>query len=168
MMFWAIVVKRTCAAALARPHLIGWRGYCGFCQTPRVFTNLEAWIRRRLRSYLSRQMGKRAQPLQGTAPSWRSKVQCRSRRRFADGVLAYVRTPGGPTGPAQLLLRATRSPSSLCLCPSVTGRTAVVRDPHARRCGRGAPVRRPLSRSILNQQASVCPGVDRIHDTLLQ
>src|ERR1700745_1128179 len=34
------------------PYLIGWRGYFGFCQTPRVLTNLGAWIRRRLRSYL--------------------------------------------------------------------------------------------------------------------
>jgi hypothetical protein len=38
-----------------RPYLLGWRGYFGFCQTPRVLTNLEAWIRRRLRSYLWRQ-----------------------------------------------------------------------------------------------------------------
>jgi RNA-directed DNA polymerase len=37
------------------PYLIGWRGYFGFCQTPRVLTNLEAWLRRRLRSYLWRQ-----------------------------------------------------------------------------------------------------------------
>ena len=37
------------------PYLIGWRGYFGFCQTPRVLTHLEAWIRRRLRSYLWRQ-----------------------------------------------------------------------------------------------------------------
>ena len=37
------------------PYLIGWRGYFGFCQTPRVLINLEAWIRRRLRSYLWRQ-----------------------------------------------------------------------------------------------------------------
>src|SRR3954465_11542771 len=34
------------------PYLLGWRGYFGFCQTPRVLTNLEAWIRRRLRLYL--------------------------------------------------------------------------------------------------------------------
>jgi RNA-directed DNA polymerase len=40
-----------------KPYLIGWRGYFGFCQTPRVLTNLEAWIRRRLRSYLWRQWG---------------------------------------------------------------------------------------------------------------
>jgi len=37
------------------PYLIGWRNYFGFCQTPRVLTNLEAWIRRRLRMYLWRQ-----------------------------------------------------------------------------------------------------------------
>jgi RNA-directed DNA polymerase len=36
-------------------YLLGWRGYFGFCQTPRVLTNLEAWIRRRLRLYLWRQ-----------------------------------------------------------------------------------------------------------------
>ena len=39
------------------PYLIGWRGYFGFCQTPRVLAILEAWIRRRLRSYLWRQWG---------------------------------------------------------------------------------------------------------------
>ena len=34
---------------------MGWRGYFCFCQTARVLTNLEAWIRRRLRLYLWRQ-----------------------------------------------------------------------------------------------------------------
>ncbi len=33
-------------------YLIGWRGYFGFCETPRVLSNLDAWIRRRLRMYL--------------------------------------------------------------------------------------------------------------------
>jgi RNA-directed DNA polymerase len=53
--------RRTRGISLTRliedltPYLIGWRGYFGFCQTPRVLTNLEAWIRRRLRSYLWRQ-----------------------------------------------------------------------------------------------------------------
>jgi RNA-directed DNA polymerase len=37
------------------PYLIGWRGYYGFCETPRVLSNLDAWIRRRLRMYLWRQ-----------------------------------------------------------------------------------------------------------------
>jgi RNA-directed DNA polymerase len=40
---------------LLRPYLIGWRSYFGFCQTPIVLTNLESWIRRRLRMYLWRQ-----------------------------------------------------------------------------------------------------------------
>jgi RNA-directed DNA polymerase len=37
------------------PCLIGWRGSFGFCQTPRVLSNLDAWIRRRLRMFLWRQ-----------------------------------------------------------------------------------------------------------------
>ena len=41
-------------APLAR-YLIGWRGYFGFCQTPIVLRNLDAWIRRRLRMYIWRQ-----------------------------------------------------------------------------------------------------------------
>src|SRR5271155_3011267 len=60
-------------------------------------------------------VAERAQPLQRTAPSWRTEVQRSGRRRFANGVLAHVRTPGGPTGPAQPLLRLTRSPPNLCL-----------------------------------------------------
>ena len=40
--------------SLAR-YLIGWRGYFGFCQTPRVLAILDAHIRRRLRMYLWRQ-----------------------------------------------------------------------------------------------------------------
>src|SRR4051795_10002186 len=55
------MTRRTRGISLPRiiealtPYLIGWRGYFGFCQTPRVLTNLEAWICRRLRSYLWRQ-----------------------------------------------------------------------------------------------------------------
>src|SRR3954452_15045076 len=36
-------------------YLVGWRGYFGFCQTPLVVRNLDAWIRRRLRMYIWRQ-----------------------------------------------------------------------------------------------------------------
>ena len=39
---------------LAR-YLIGWRAYFGFCQTPVVLHNLDAWTRRRLRMYIWRQ-----------------------------------------------------------------------------------------------------------------
>ena len=37
------------------PYLVGWRGYFGFCDAPRVLAHLDAWIRRRLRMYLWRQ-----------------------------------------------------------------------------------------------------------------
>ncbi len=37
------------------PFLIGWRGYYRLCQTPRVLSNLDARIRRRLRMYIWRQ-----------------------------------------------------------------------------------------------------------------
>ena len=82
------------------PYLIGWRGYFGFCQTPRVLTHLEAAIRRRLRMYLWRQWKNGPQSFQGTAPTRRTKVPSSGCRWFADGILAHVRPPGGPTGPA--------------------------------------------------------------------
>ena len=62
----------------------------------------------------------RAESLQRTAPSWRIKVPCSGRRRFADGVLAYVRTPGGATSTAQPLLRLDRPSPIGWLCPSLT------------------------------------------------
>ena len=55
------LTRRTLGVSLAQlierlaRYLIGWRGYFGFCQTPRVLSNLDAWIRRRLRMYLWRQ-----------------------------------------------------------------------------------------------------------------
>jgi RNA-directed DNA polymerase len=36
-------------------YLVGWRGYFGFCETPRVLASLDAHIRRRLRMHLWRQ-----------------------------------------------------------------------------------------------------------------
>jgi RNA-directed DNA polymerase len=55
------LTRRTRGASLPKltenltPYLLGWRGYFGFCETPRVLLNLDAWIRRRLRMYLWRQ-----------------------------------------------------------------------------------------------------------------
>jgi RNA-directed DNA polymerase len=55
------LTRRTLGVSLPKlveklaPYLIGWRGYFSFCQTPRVLSNLDAWIRRRLRMYLWRQ-----------------------------------------------------------------------------------------------------------------
>jgi RNA-directed DNA polymerase len=36
-------------------YLTGWRGYFGFCETPRVLQRLDQWIRRRLRCFLWKQ-----------------------------------------------------------------------------------------------------------------
>jgi RNA-directed DNA polymerase len=55
------LTRRTSGASLPKltenltPYLVGWRGYFAFCETPRVLSNLDAWIRRRLRMYLWRQ-----------------------------------------------------------------------------------------------------------------
>lgn len=143
-------LARAFGAMRRSPYLIGWRGYFGFCQTPRVLTHLEAWSAEDYACISLAAMGERAQPLQGTAPSWRTKVRSCGRRRFTDGILAHVRTPGGPTRPAQPLLRASRSPSTPCLCPSLIRSNRRGTDPYARWCVGGAASRGvPLSRSIL-------------------
>ena len=78
---------------LAR-YLNGWRGYFGFCQTPRVLADLDSWIRRRLRSVLWKQ--------------WK-----RGKRRFAElrargvGKDLAAQTAGSPHGPWRL----ARSPA---------------------------------------------------------
>src|SRR6202047_240140 len=65
-------------------------------------------------------VAERAQSLQRTAPSWRDKVPCSGRRWVTDRALAHVRTPGGPTSPAQPLFRLPRSSSTPRLRPSLT------------------------------------------------
>ena len=79
--------------ALAR-YLNGWRAYFGFCQTPSVLTELDSWIRRRLRSVAWKQ--------------WK-----RGKRRFAElrarkvGKDLAAQTAGSPHGP----WRIARSPA---------------------------------------------------------
>ena len=68
-----------------KPYIVGWRGYFGFCQTPRVLTNLEAWIRRRLRLYLWRQWRTRQNRF--------AELRRRGVAKFAAAVAA-----GSPTG----------------------------------------------------------------------
>jgi RNA-directed DNA polymerase len=68
-----------------KPYIMGWRGYFGFCQTPRVLTNFEAWIRRRLRLYLWRQWRTRQNRF--------AELRCRGVAKFAAAVAA-----GSPTG----------------------------------------------------------------------
>lgn len=75
-------------------YLRGWQGYFGFCQTPSVLSDLNSWVRRRMRSVIWKQ--------------WK-----RGRRRFAElckrGVSKGLaaRTAGSPHGP----WRIGRSPA---------------------------------------------------------
>jgi Group II intron, maturase-specific domain len=95
------VTRRTRGISLPRlidvlaPYLLGWRGYFGFCQTPRVLTNLEAMDPPKATFVSLEAMAKRPQPLSGTAAPWRAEVQRGGCRRLADRVLAHVRTSGG-------------------------------------------------------------------------
>ena len=73
--------------------------------------------------------------LQRTPPPRRPQVPRSGRRRLADGILAYVRTPGGPTGPAEPRLRLPRSAPALCHRPSITQSNRRGTDPYARWCG---------------------------------
>jgi len=67
------------------PYLIGWLGYFGFCQTPRVLSSQDARIRRRLRMYLWRQWG--------NGPNRFKELRRRGVPKFNAAVAA-----GSPTG----------------------------------------------------------------------
>ena len=84
------------------PYLIGWRGYFGFCQTPRVLTEPGRMDPPKATHRIFGGSGKngrnRFKELRRRGVSQVPRGGC---RRFADRVLAHVQTPGGPTGPAQ-------------------------------------------------------------------
>ena len=75
-------------------YIRGWRSYFGFCQTPSVLRDLDSWIRRRLRSFIWKQMK-------------------RGRRRYAElaaqgvGKDLAARTAGSTHGP----WRVSKSPA---------------------------------------------------------
>jgi RNA-directed DNA polymerase len=86
------LTRRTRGISLAQmvkqvtTYLRGWLGYFGDCQTPSVLQNLEAWLRRRLRSVVWKQ--------------WkRGRTRFRElRKRGASKALA-AKTAGSPHGP---------------------------------------------------------------------
>ena len=88
-------------------------------------------------------VGERAQSLQRTAAQKRAKVPSSGCRRHANGILAHVRTPGGPTGPTKQLFRPTRSTPTLCRRQSLTRSNRRGTDPYARWCGRGGAEKHP-------------------------
>jgi hypothetical protein len=141
---WRSVCTVTCLAAPAAAQAER-QAACNTCQTPRVLTNLEAWIRRRLRLYLWRQW--RNGRMAPTASRNCGAVACRSSTRR----LPPARRPG--SGACQdirrsnrrcaIRLRRPRSPPPLYSCPSLTRSNRQVRDPYARWWGRGGTARCP-------------------------
>ena len=125
------------------PYLIGWRGYFGFCQTPRVLTNLEAWIRRRLRLYLWRQWRNGHNRFTELRRFGIAKFAASVAAGSPTGLLAHVRTPGGSTRPTKSRLRLSWSPPNLHACAGLTRSNRRGTDPYARWCGRGGVARRP-------------------------
>jgi len=100
------------------PYLLGWRGYFGFCQPPRVLTNLEAWIRRRLRMYLWRQWSNgpnRFKELAAAASPSSTQRSPQARRRDS-GVCQDTRRSNRPAEPRLRLLGLPGSMSP----PSIT------------------------------------------------
>jgi len=96
------------------PYVRGWRGYFGFCQSPRVLTNLEAWIRRRLRSYLWRQWQNGPNRFNELRRRGVSKFHAAVAAGSPTGFWRMFRTPDGSTSTAQPLLRLARASSTLC------------------------------------------------------
>jgi hypothetical protein len=103
-----------------KPYIVGWRGYFGVCQTPRVLTNLEAWIRRRLRLYLWRQWRTRQNRFAELRRRGVATFPAAVASWFTNRAMAHVRTPGGPTSPTQRLFRVARSSPNLCARPRLT------------------------------------------------
>ena len=103
-----------------KPYIVGWRGYFGFCQTPRVPHEPRSVDPSKIAFVSLAAMANQAKPLRGVTPSRRSKV-CRSGRSwFTNWAVAHVRTSGGPTSPTQRQFRVARSSPNLCARPSLT------------------------------------------------
>ena len=103
-----------------KPYIVGWRGYFGFCQTPRSPHEPRSVDPSKIAFVSLAAMANQAKPLRGVTPSRRSKV-CRSGRSwFTNRALAHVRTSGGPTSFPQRLFRVARSSPNLCARPSLT------------------------------------------------
>jgi hypothetical protein len=100
-------------------------------------------LRRRRPAAIPPRMARLLRLLPDPACAWRIKVPCSGRRRFADGVLAHVRTPGGSTSTAQPLFRLTGSPPTPCLCPSPTRSSRRGTRPVCPVVGRGGTARCP-------------------------
>ena len=124
-------------------YLNGWHGYFGFCETPSTLRSLDQWVRRRLRCRRLAAMATRAEALCGTPQTRRRPCAGRADRRECLWPLAPEQQPRAVHRHVKRLLQPTRSAVPRPPTDRLIRRTAVVRDPYARWCGRGGAVRRP-------------------------
>jgi RNA-directed DNA polymerase len=90
-------------------YLRGWKSYFGYCQTPSVLQRLEAWIRRRMRSMIWKQMEAEAGAVCEVAPAPRRRCPRGSNRRQSPWAMAYCQQSGSVLGCSDCLLRCARS-----------------------------------------------------------
>ena len=124
------------------PYLIGWRGYFGFCQTPRVLTHLETWYAGDY-ARISGGSGETAITASRNCAAVASRSSMRrSQPAHQQGVGACHHTRRSRKPCATMRSMISDSPgfmSPQVLNPSNRRGT----DPYARWCGRGGAARRP-------------------------
>ena len=102
------------------PYLVGWRGYFGFCDAPRVLANLDAWIRRRLRMYLWRQWQSGRHRFQELRRRGVSQFHAAVAAGSPTGIWRMSRHPAVPASLAQSLLRLGRTSETRCVLQCIT------------------------------------------------
>lgn len=93
------LTRRNCGQSLEqvvedlRPHLLGWRAYFGMAATPRVFRELDEWIRHRLRAIQLKQWTRgrttyRELTGRGLRPTTAATVAANTRRWWRNSAMA--------------------------------------------------------------------------------
>ena len=129
-------------APLAR-YLIGWRGYFGFCQTPRVLRGPGLLDSSPITHVYLASMEERPDSVRAIAPSGCVPLPRGGCRRLGVWVLAHGSPCDGAAGPVQRLFRLARPSSGGGLANRLTRSNRRGTDPYARWCGRGGAARLP-------------------------
>ena len=125
-----------------RRYLLGWKAYFGYAEVRSIFKEWDSWIQRRLRCYLWKQWGQRG--YRALRTTWGQSGLGLEHGQVRPRSMALQPESGSGHGLAGQLFRwvweCRGGPSRDHL-----HRTAVVRDPYARWCGRSGVARpRPI------------------------
>jgi len=111
-----------------RPYLLGWKAYFGLAQTPKVWRELDEWLRHRLRAIQLKHwkrpttMYRELQAL-GAGPTVAKRVAANSRRwwRNSDGLLKTVLCPDSHDLKLSNRPVRTRMPGGVAGAPPIMG-----------------------------------------------